>query len=81
MWKAAFESDPVGRQAGGVRGYTISRTAEDPNRVVIDLEFESQGEAETFAAKLREMWSARGAELGLESPQARVLEAVERHSY
>jgi hypothetical protein len=80
-WKAAFDSDPVGREAGGVRRYAISRVADDPNRVVIDLEFDSQGEAEAFAAKLREMWAARGSELGLESPQARILEAVESHTY
>jgi hypothetical protein len=80
-WKAAFDSDPVGREAGGVRRYAIFRAADDPNRVVADLEFDSQGEAEAFGAKLRELWSARGADLGLESPQARVLEEVESRTY
>jgi hypothetical protein len=80
-WKHAFDSDPVGREAGGVRRYTIYRPADDPNRVVVDLEFDSQGEAEAFGQKLRELWSARSADLGLEGASARVLEAVETHSY
>ncbi len=80
-WKEAFDSDPVGREAGGVRGYTIFRSAEDSNRVIVHLEFDSHDEAEAFGEKLRALWSARGSELGLENPNARVIEAVETHGY
>jgi hypothetical protein len=41
-WKRAFDSDPVGRQQGGVRRYRILRAADDPNFVVIELEFDTQ---------------------------------------
>jgi hypothetical protein len=80
-WKQAFDSDPVGRQAGGVRAYRITRSPDDPNHVVVDLEFESLGEAESFAERLRTLWADAGPRLGLESPTARVLEAVETHTY
>ena len=81
VWKQAFDGDPVGREAGGVRRYTIYRTAEDPNRVVVNLDFDSTGDAEAFGEKLRQLWSARGSEFGLESPTARVLEVAETHAY
>ena len=76
-WKRAFDSDPVGREAGGVRRYRVLRPADDPNYVIVDLEFDSPGEAEAFRAKLRELWGRVGDDLGLEGPQARIVEAVE----
>jgi hypothetical protein len=76
-WKEAFDGDPVGRRAGGVRAYRVSRFADDPNRVLVDLEFESVAEAEAFAERLRRLWVEAGPRLGLESPTARVLETVE----
>lgn len=76
-WKQSFDNDPVGREQGGVRRYRILRGADDPNFVVIELEFDGSGEAEAFGAKLRGLWSRVGDELGLDGPQARVLESVE----
>jgi hypothetical protein len=76
-WKQAFDSDPVGREAGGVRRYRIMRPADDPNYVLIELEFDSAGEADAFRVKLRELWGRMGDNLGLESPQTRIVEAVE----
>jgi hypothetical protein len=77
-WKKSFDSDPVGREAGGVRSYRVLRPTDDPNRAIVELEFDSSGEAEAFLAKLRELWGQVGTELGLESPHARILELVER---
>jgi hypothetical protein len=76
-WKHAFDSDPVGRSQGGVRRYRILREAEDPNHVIIDLEFDSAREAEAFRGALRDLWSRVGDELGLEGPTARILETTE----
>jgi hypothetical protein len=80
-WKQTFDGDPVGRAAGGVRSYRIARLADDPDHVVVDLEFDSAEEAEAFGEKLRALWVEAGPRLGLESPTARVLETVETHSY
>lgn len=60
-WKAAFDGDPVGREAGGVRRYRIARQLDDPNCVRIDLDFDTTAEAEAFHDKLRALWAAAGA--------------------
>ena len=76
-WKQAFDGDPVGREQRGVRRYRIMRSADDPDNVVIDLEFESTREAETFQTALHELWGRVGDNLGLEGPRARIVETVE----
>jgi len=78
-WKAAFDSDPAGRAAGGVRRYSIARPSDDPGHVIVDLEFDTPGEAESFGEKLRALWGGVGGELGLEGATARVLDVVEVH--
>jgi hypothetical protein len=76
-WKDAFDSDPVGREAGGVRAYRIARAVDDPDLVLIELEFDEPGSAEAFAERLRRLWVDAGPRLGLESPTARVVDVVE----
>jgi hypothetical protein len=44
-WKAAFDSDPIGRERSDVRRYRILRPTDDPNYVTVDLEFDSAGGA------------------------------------
>ena len=73
-WKRAFDSDPVGRQEGGVRRYRILRPVDDPGHVLIDLEFDSASEAEAFHERLRELWGRVDV---MRNPTARVVEVVE----
>jgi hypothetical protein len=80
-WKAAFDGDPVGREAGGVRRHRIARLADDPNHVLIELEFDTAEEANAFHARLEELWASVGERLGLESPSARVVDVVETIAY
>jgi hypothetical protein len=80
-WKDAFDSDPVGREQGGVQRYRIARLADDPNHVLIELEFDSQGEAERFRTGLQELWGRVGDQLGLEGPHARIVDTVETKEY
>lgn len=80
-WKQAFDNDPVGRMQGGVRRYRIARLADDPNYVLIELEFDGNDEAEAFRAALQQLWGRVGENLGLEGPQARIVETVETGSY
>lgn len=77
-WKQTFDSDPVGRERGGVRRYRILRPADDPNYALIDLEFESSAEAEAFLAALRELWSRVDV---MRDPDARILELVESREH
>jgi hypothetical protein len=80
-WKAAFDSDPIGRQQGGVRGYRIFRPVDDASYVAVELEFDSAIQAEAFLAALRRLWARVEAEGLMASPQARIVEAVESFEY
>lgn len=80
-WKEAFDSDPAGREQGGVRRYQVFRSVDDPNYVMIDLEFDSTKEAEAFQASLHELWGRVADKLGLENAQARIIEKVESKQF
>ena len=58
-WKKAFDSDPVSREKMGVRRYRILRASDDPNYVMIDLEFDTASQAEALLAAMRVVWGAR----------------------
>ncbi len=53
-WKEAFDNDPIGRERSGVRCYRILRAIDDPNYIMIDLEFGSAS-GDVHAA-LSELW-------------------------
>lgn len=75
-WKRAFDSDPVNRKGMGVRRYQVMRSVEDPDYVLIDLEFDSVAEAEGLLSKMRQVWSGEGQKV-MRNPQARIVESVE----
>lgn len=79
-WKQAFESDPVGRERSGVRRYQILRPVDDPNFVLIDLEFDTRGEAEALLAAMRKVWASVEGTL-MWNPRAQIVEAVESKEY
>jgi ribosomal protein L35AE/L33A len=79
-WKHAFDSDPAGRQQSGVRNYHIMRAIDDPNYVLIDLEFDTPGEAKALLAAMRAVW-ARVEGTVMWNPQARIVEVVESKQY
>ena len=79
-WKRAFDSDPVDRTKSGVRRYQVLRSIDDPTYVMIDLEFDTQSEAEALLAAMREVWSRVQGKLVLD-PQARIVETVETKEY
>ena len=60
-WKKVFDSDPLGREASGIRRFNIERPVGDEHRVIGHLEFDSLGEAETFAGRLEEVWKGLGS--------------------
>ena len=73
-WKQSFDADPLGRKEAGVRGYTISRSVDDPNYVLIDLEFNNADQAGAMLASLRDLWSRVDV---MRDPQARIVDVVE----
>jgi hypothetical protein len=62
-WKRVFDSDPLDREASGIRRYTIERPVGDEHMVIGHLEFDSLGEAETFAGRLEEVWKGLGSQI------------------
>ena len=79
-WKAAFDSDPVGRQKSGVRRYCVLRPVDNPGYVIIDLEFDSVSQAEMLLAAMQQVWK-RVAGTIMHDPQWRISEVVEDRTY
>jgi hypothetical protein len=77
-WKKAFDSDPIGRKDSGVRRHRILRSVDDPNQVMIDLEFETANEAERMQTALLELWGRVDV---MRNPQSRTVEVVEIKDY
>ena len=82
-WKAAFDRSSDKRRHSGVRRHQIFQPADDENYVVLDLEFESEGEAEAYLEWLqREVWSSREASPALAGgPQTRIVKVMETQQY
>jgi hypothetical protein len=79
-WKKAFESDPINRKKSGVRRYRIFRPTDDPNYVIIDLEFDSLSDAESVLAALRKLWERVEGEV-MFNPQTKILDMVDFIEY
>lgn len=75
-WKQAFDGDPANRKGSGVRRYQILRLQENPNYVLIDLEFDRLDEAEAFLRKMQGIWSGPGKAV-MQNPSGRVADVVE----
>ena len=57
-WKKIYDSDPLGREASGVRRVGIERPVDDEHTVIGELEFDTLVDAETFAGRLKEVSNA-----------------------
>jgi hypothetical protein len=79
-WKKMFDSDPLGREASGVRRLSIERPMDDEHTVIGELEFDSLGEAETFAGRLEEVWSG-SARQTVSNTGYRITEVLEQKYY
>lgn len=79
LWKAAFDADPLGRIASGVRRHVVHRPVDDPKYVMIDLEFDDADRAAAFLTRLQtQVWTSPHAAPALAgAPQGRVLDTVE----
>lgn len=80
MWKRnGFDADPIGRTKAGVRRHRVSRATDDPNHVMIELEFDTMPQAEAMHAALKKLW--RNPLVSIGSPTARIIEIVENEAY
>jgi heme-degrading monooxygenase HmoA len=76
-WKPAFDAHGATRKAGGSKGARLLRSAEDPNEIVILLEWESLEKAREFAQSddLRKTMQRAGV---VGKPDVYFLEELER---
>jgi hypothetical protein len=86
--KHAIFWPPLGSSYGsshfrGVRRYRVLRPIDDPNYVMINLEFDSTNEAEAYLAALRRVVysSQEAAPASGSGPQTRIVEVVETKAY
>jgi hypothetical protein len=77
-WKTAFDKYDRVRADNGVRSYRIHRRADDPQQILIDLEFDDRAAAEAFTQVLAKIWSSPQSQAELVSHSEPVLlETVE----
>lgn len=78
LWKTAFDRFAEARANAGVRNLAIRQPVDDPQYLMLDLEFDTAGQAEAFAEFLQQhVWSSPAASPGLAGkPQTRILDLV-----
>lgn len=78
IWQNAFNRFAEVRRQAGVRAETVQRPVDDPAYVVVDLEFDTRSEAETFLHFLSsEIWTSEANAPALAgTPRTSILEAA-----
>ncbi len=78
-WKHAFDRFAEARQNAGVVSHRIRRPVGDPYYLVIELDFDAQGNADNFRKFLDNVvWTNRDASPALVgAPSSRILETCE----
>jgi hypothetical protein len=77
-WTSAFNRFAEARRKAGVRAQRVQRPMDNPRFVVIDLDFDSTGEAQSFRAFLTtQVWANPENSPGLDgTPETMILEPV-----
>ena len=57
-WKAVFDKYDAFRAEHNVRSYRLSHVAGEPNRLMIDLDFDSADDAAVFRTALEKVWAS-----------------------
>jgi hypothetical protein len=79
-WKEVFDRDPIGRERSGVRRYQIVRPVDDRHYVMVDLELDTEEEAQALLASLRQLWAGAGSSVSSSQP-ALIVETTETEEY
>jgi hypothetical protein len=75
-WRSAFENFAEARANAGVVDERVARPVDDPRYIVVDLDFESEQQAQSFQRFLEtQVWSTPAASPGLAGrPKTAILE-------
>ena len=78
IWQQAFDRFAEARAKAGVRSFAIRQPVDDPKYLMLDLEFDTAGQAESFAGFLHQhVWSSRTSSPALAgAPQTRILDLI-----
>jgi len=79
-WKKAFDSDPIDRKKSGVKRYRIYRITNDPNYIIVDLEFDNLNNAELALNALKDLWNNVEGTVMVDA-KARILNVVDFKEY
>lgn len=79
-WKKVFDNDPINRMQSGVRRHRIFRPVENPDYVIIDLEFDEVNNAKTTLKSLQKLWSDVEGK-AIFNPLAQILNVEEAIEY
>jgi len=79
-WKKAFDSDPMDRKQAGVIRYKIFRLANNPNYVIVELEFDNFDKAKKLLANLQQLWRQVEGKV-ITGPKGRIIELAETKEY
>ena len=79
-WKKAFDSDPIDRKKSGVKRYKIYRLTNNPDYVIIDLEFDNLNHAQATLTALKNLWSKVEGTV-MTNPKTRILDLTESKEY
>jgi len=63
-----------------VRRYQVLRSVDDPNYVMIDLEFDTREQAEALLAAMRQVWGNVQGSI-MTNPQARIADVMESKEF
>jgi len=76
VWQEAFERFGGARQQAGVRSHQVRRPVDDPQYVVIDLDFDTVEQAERFRDFLHQtVWSSpRNSPALIGTPETMILD-------
>ena len=78
LWKTAFDGFAAARAAAGVRGFAVRLPVDDPQHLMLDLEFDGADTAQAFATFLEQhVWSSPTSAPALVGvPRTRILDLV-----
>lgn len=76
VWKELFDNSTISRENSGMLGYKILRPVDGANFVIVDIEFETTAQAQSFLNTLRIVWQNLANKV-MKDPVARIFEVVE----
>jgi membrane protein required for beta-lactamase induction len=76
-WKSVFDSHPHDRTQTGAQRYRILRPKDNPNAVIVEVEFATVGEAEAVLADLRTSWIRMQGSVLTANPKVQIAEIVQ----